>query len=270
MSGARYEEYEVADNGLPFVLHVELERTPYLCSREQNWHEDIELQLCVDGCGTVLLDGERYCFEKDDVAVINSNSLHYTGTDNRLCYTCLIVRAGFCRQMGIDYTALRFSPIARDSDLVRQINELVALYRAEDEPYRVARLTALLLALLISLVRDHAHLETSRPSGEKTPETVKAALRYIRENSDRRVSLDEIARFACVDKFALCRAFKKFTGYALGEYSNRYRCRQAVEYLSSGHTVAETAALCGFDNLSFFTKTFKRYMGALPSQYKKS
>ena len=44
---------------------------------------------------------------------------------------------------------------------------------------------------------------------------------------------------------------------------------KAIDYLSDGFTVTETASLCGFENLSFFTKVFKRYTGNNPSYYKK-
>ncbi len=270
MIGTRYEEYSLADNGLPFVLHIDLQRSPYLRSGEQNWHEDIEIQLCTDGQGWVLLDGKRYPFTKGDVAVVNSNVLHYTGTDDDMQYTCLIVRAGFCRQMGIDYDALRFSPIVYDTQVVDLMTELVAVYRAANTFCRTARLNELTLRLIIHLIKHHAISGDPLHVPLSTRATVKQAVRFIRENTDRRLSLDEIARAVCSDKFSLCRVFKQFTGHTLVEYSNLCRCQRAADYLSDGHTVAEAATRCGFDNLSFFTKTFKRYMGALPSQYKKS
>ena len=50
------------------------------------------------------------------------------------------------------------------------------------------------------------------------------------------------------------------------ESLNEYRCMKAAEYISDGKSVSKAASPCGFDNNSFFTKTFKRYIGALPSK----
>lgn len=268
MIGTRYEEYSLADNGLPFVLHTDLRRSPYLRSKEQNWHEDIEIQLCTDGQGWVLLDGTRYPFSKGDVAVVNSNVLHYTGTDDSLQYTCLIVRAGFCRQMGISYDSLCFSPLVNDPQVVALMTELVAVYDEQHTPSRIARLNSLVLQLLIRLTERHAVCSETSSVSTRALGTVKQAVRFIRANADRRLLLDEIARAVCTDKFSLCRAFKQFTGCTVVEYCSLCRCQRAAEHLAQGCTVAQAAALCGYDNLSFFTKTFKRYMGELPSEYK--
>lgn len=52
-----------------------------------------------------------------------------------------------------------------------------------------------------------------------------------------------------------------------GCFLNMTRCTHARDLLLSGGTcVAECALRCGFQHLSYFTKTYKRYMGELPSQ----
>ena len=98
-------------------------------------------------------------------------------------------------------------------------------------------------------------------------ETVKKVLLYIRENYRTRITLDSVAKHVLTDKYTLCKLFKKSTGQTIFENINAYRCMRAAEYIAHGTTVCEAASLCGFDNNSFFTKTFKKYMGVLPSKY---
>ena len=103
----------------------------------------------------------------------------------------------------------------------------------------------------------------------KNFETVKSVITYIREIYNKKITLDEISKAVLCDKYALCREFKRLTGQTIIENLNNYRCINAMRFLNEGYTVAKAAELCGFDNLSFFTKTFKKYIGKLPSEYKK-
>ena len=98
--------------------------------------------------------------------------------------------------------------------------------------------------------------------------TVKAAIRFMRENYARKLSLQEIASAVLTDQYALCRSFKQYTGQTIVEYLGRYRCSRAIDCLQNGKAVSETAFLCGFASPSFFIKTFKKYTGHNPSFYK--
>lgn len=268
MIGARHEEYGHSDDKLPFVLYPNLERTPFNCSREQNWHEDLEIQLCMEGKGNVLINGEKYAFLKNDIAVIESNVIHYTGTDAHLTYTCLIIEAGFCRQVGIDYDVLEFTSVFKSSRISALLAELTDTYTDPECPLRVAKLYGVLLRLLVELVENHSTAKSRLPMKRKSFENVKGTVRYIRDNYGERITLDKIARAVRSDKFALCRDFKKLTGQTILEYINHYRCQVAADYIREGNTVTEAAMLCGFRNLSYFTRTFQKYMGVLPSTYK--
>ena len=269
MLGTRHEEYSHSQDGLPFRLHPNLERTPHLLSDEQNWHDDLEIQLCVDGDGEVLLNGKAYPFSRGDVAVVNSNVIHYTGTNGHLTYTCLIVSTEFCRSVGIDCQTVTFSPLVKSDCLARLMSELTAIYLDSAMPLRVARLHEKLLELLIELATHHAAQRVLPPIRDRAMKTVKNAIKYIREGYGTKLTLDLVARAVYTDKYTLCRNFKRLTGQTVVEYINRYRCQKAAEHMAGGLTVAEAARLCGFENLSFFSKTFKRYMGTLPSSCKK-
>lgn len=269
MLGTRHEEYGQED-ALPFILHPHLFRTPLLLSGEQNWHEDMEIQLCLDGEGEVTVAGQHYPFHPGDVVAIGADALHYTGTDNRLTYACLIVRASFCRQMGIPYRRTFSLPVMHSPSLRDAFMHVLAEERRADAPMRVARLSAAVLSLLCLLFEESAEASENTEEETSVHKKVKSAIEYVKEHYGERITLDEISRRLHTDKYALCRDFKRMTGDTLFGYLNRYRCHRAAEHILSGETVGEAARACGFDNLSFFSKTYKRYMGTLPSGVKKA
>lgn len=47
---------------------------------------------------------------------------------------------------------------------------------------------------------------------------------------------------------------------------NAVRCRNANTFILSGLSISEAAYRCGFENMSYFSKTFKKYVGELPSK----
>ena len=268
MIATRYDGYKHSDNMLPFVLNTDLERTPLKYSREKNWHEDLELQFCEGGSGWVLLNGEKKSFEVGDVIVVNPNVIHYTGTDERLVYSCLIIDPDLLKQVGINYDELTFTELLREPSLNQAFKELKEIYLQKSYPFKITLLYSVLLKILVEL-SSHCERNTVTATQGKAFENVKATIRYIRENYASKISLDDLSRALRADKYTLCRDFKRIAGQTIVEYTNRYRTQKAADFISDGYTVAEAARACGFENLSFFTKTFKKNIGVLPSSYKK-
>lgn len=268
MLGTRHEEYGYLTDGLPFVLNTDLKRTKYNNSAENNWHDALEIQLCTSGNGTVLLDGNEFPFGENDIVAVNANVIHYTGTDTALTYSCIIISSDFCKRVGLDLSVIAFSPFIQSKRIAELFHKLIDTYGSLHEPYRIAKLNQILLTLLIELAENH---RIPHPSVCKDTdlEKVKSTILYIRTNYNRKITLNDITRAVLCDKYALCRSFKRMTGQTITQNINHYRCIKAIEYLNADYTVAQAARLCGFENLSFFTKTFKKYTGRLPSSYKK-
>ena len=132
----------------------------------------------------------------------------------------------------------------------------------------LATLNCLLLKLLIEAVDGYSAPRKRETVEKRDLITVKKVLLYIRENYSQKITLDGIAAYALVDKYTLCKIFKKITDQTLFDNINSYRCMKAAEYISEGKSVSEALLLCGFENNSYFTKTFKKYTGALPSEYR--
>lgn len=268
MIGVRYEKYGTFENNCPFSLAMDLVRTKYHCSKEQNWHKNIEIQLFTSGVGTVLLDGKAYDVLEGDILVVNSDAMHYTYTESSITYTCLIVSTDWCDAMGISYDSLDFSPVIKSSALVEKLQLLVQTYSAPDVSLRTAKLNELFLQIMIELVECHAQPLHMPPPKSKNFAAVKKAVAYIKENYERKITLDALSKEVFYDKYALCKAFKKYTGQTIVENLNQYRILKAKELLQRGYCVSEAAFLCGFENLSFFTRTFKKYTGHTPSFFR--
>ena len=176
---------------------------------------------------------------------------------------------GVFRQIGIDFEGLSYTPIINDTTLQNYFCELISIYSTHNTNMRVAKVNQVLLKMLIYLTENYSAQKNSPPAENRHFEKVKETVTFIQQNYNRKITLDEISKVVLYDKFALCKIFKTLTGQTITENLNRYRSLRAIDLLSEGYTISETAFMCGFNNLSFFTKTFKKYVGKNPSNYKK-
>lgn len=268
MLGTRYEEYSHYYNNLPFRLTPDIEITSSSYSHEANWHENLELQLCTAGQGSVMLDEKNIPFCKNDIILINSNVIHHTNTTGIIRYTCLIIDTQFCKSIGIDPITLQFCTKYTSISFFNSFKALIATYKNTADVCRIAKLTEILIKMLIELRENYTLSENVCTVKNRSFDAVKCTIKFIRTNYERKISLDEVAKNAFMDKYTLSREFKKLTGQTIVQYINSYRCKKAAEYIVSGCSISESARLCGFTNMSFFTKTFKLCMGKMPSKYK--
>ena len=264
----RHDEYRQRETGIPFHFNPRVERTDLLRSAESNWHEDIELQLCLEGEGYIMLDSERFPFCAGDIVAIGSNVIHYTGTDSRIVYDCLITDAAFCRESGLEPAALRFGGCFKSEEVQTIWKALRKTYETMDDPCRIAKLRLECLRLFILLKEKHTVVTPFVPTQNSTLDLAKRAIVYIREHAAEPLTLERIAASLLVDKYTLARLFKRATGESVFDYVIGFRCKQAQALIADGMRVSEAAYRAGFSNMSYFTKTFKKRTGKLPSEFK--
>ena len=94
---------------------------------------------------------------------------------------------------------------------------------------------------------------------------------YIREHSEQKFSLNEIAGALYVNGNYLSRVFKRETGHTLLWYHNAVRCEKAKHLLSeSDLPVSEVGAAVGFVSSAHFTHLFKKMTGIAPSAWREN
>lgn len=94
---------------------------------------------------------------------------------------------------------------------------------------------------------------------------------YIEQNFSGSITLDTLARLANMSVTNFRREWKRIMKSTPLEYRDVLRFKKAKELLSGGFKpVVEIAAECGFCNPSYFVRSFKKYTGLTPCEYRQS
>ncbi|MCR5565903.1 MAG: AraC family transcriptional regulator [Clostridiales bacterium] len=92
---------------------------------------------------------------------------------------------------------------------------------------------------------------------------------YIREHSEQKFSLSEIAGALFVNSNYLARVFKHETGHTLLWYHNAVRCENAKKMLlETKLSVAEIGSAVGYISPAHFSHQFKKMTGVSPSDWR--
>jgi len=125
---------------------------------------------------------------------------------------------------------------------------------------------------LMAISKEVTELD-SRPVNERflgrDQERMNTIHRFIEGNYHRNISVNEMAAMVHLSTAAFCRYFKKTTRMTFTDFLNQYRVNQARKMLLHDKNVTEACFESGFENLSYFSRTFKRFSGENPSQLRK-
>src|SRR5499433_1395763 len=94
---------------------------------------------------------------------------------------------------------------------------------------------------------------------------------YLRENLDRQVKLEELAKVACFSEFHFHRIFGAVSGETLNNFTNRLRLEKAARLLRySDQSLTDIALDCGFSSSATFSRAFQSGYDTSPRQFRKS
>lgn len=109
-------------------------------------------------------------------------------------------------------------------------------------------------------------------SAQKTREEplVDSLIDYLQTNIAEDIDINSFADAKSVSIYYLCHLFKKKTGLTIYEYRNSCRFSQAKRMLiETNHKISDICSVCGFSDVSYFTKKFKESEKVTPSAYRK-
>ena len=138
---------------------------------------------------------------------------------------------------------------------------LVSLFTSAEGSYK-AQGSAILKQLLLKIIETVD--ENALPA-----RMVEALDNYIRENAGDDISNTEIGAIFGYHPFYISKVLKDRKGTTLRQYIIAYRLKLAKKLLDeSAKSVNEISEECGFNDPSYFTKTFKNAFGMTPKEYR--
>lgn len=97
----------------------------------------------------------------------------------------------------------------------------------------------------------------------------KEVCRYLNENLDRHITIEQLSTVFHVSPTQLKTCFKEEYGVSVYSYSRSQKMRAAARLLrESNCTVLEIAGRYGYSNGSKFAKAFRDVMGMTPKEYR--
>lgn len=164
----------------------------------------------------------------------------------------------------------RYSPgiLSRPERIEEDFRRLTAL-AGESGLEAAARISNHLSNLMTLLLSCCLKPETDGGMGLSRREDVSNAAAYIRENFQRPLTLDLLARQARLSKYHFVRLFKKHLGETPYEYLTGCRINRAKFLLrSTGDSLDEIAEAVGYMSKSNFIAQFKGQTGTTPAKYR--
>lgn len=222
-------------------------------------YEMPQIFLVNSGEGVLNIDGKTYILEKDDLFYIEKNVPHeYYGTTTSFS-TSYISFSG----LGFDgikkYYKLKSYGVYKNKNRGLFEASVRNLFEVFDTTYELSALCSLCFSLVVTFFDEACKKEFSH---------IELVHKYIEENYSKMITLDDILSVYPFSKAKLCREFKEKYDATIFEELTAIRLRNA-RYLIKNFphfSLNKIALSCGFNDVSYFCKMYKRMFKTTPKE----
>lgn len=241
-----------------------------------NYH--YELCFVLKGKATFYYDFETTELSPGKVLFLNKKTTHLSIEDKTMDCERIIINFNdrFLRKFSLNQhflkqifaTPLLDIPQNHKDDLDKLLTELV--YESDyPSSFSTHLVNGNVYKLLVTIYRivTNTHLEKILP----TNPIIETASKFICQNYNNAITLDDVANYCHVNKCYLSKLFKNIMGVNFINYVNSIRIQNAsIMLLDTGKSISEIADLCGFNSQNHFCEVFKKMKGVSARDFRKS
>ena len=237
-----------------------------------HYADTIELLLCENLCGEIVIENQRFALEGEQLFVIPPYTLHSNVVQpgGGTMYVFKICFQEMDRYFHVqNYLALKNLSLSQVEYLCPAYPAVKAIIQ------RLIERDGDLMACLPSIPELFWELSHHMNRRQNTASAytrfrssgLQEVIRWTNENYSRKVAIEEVAKMAGYSKSHFCSRFKADTGTTYMNYLNSVRVSHACLMLRNGDSVKTVCRSCGFENTSHFIQIFKRIQHMTPHQY---
>lgn len=238
----------------------------YLCTVATNHHQEKiarpegykahQLFIVSDGNGILKTDNKTFKLTKNDFFFIEKDFPHeYYGTDGFFT-TSFISFEGSGFEGIKKYYNLSEYGIYKDKNKDTFSSQIKNLY-TNVEKQELAVLCSETYSAVISFFEETC---------KKEYEEIELVYKFIISNYANQISLQDILSFYQHSKSKLCRSFKEKYKCTIFDFITKTRLEHANSLINNHHNLKlkEIVHGCGFNDISYFCKMYKKYYGHSP------
>lgn len=274
------EDKQRGTQDFPFEFyHVEEQHPQYVMP--YHWHIEYELIRILEGSFMAHLDEREFTAYPGDVIFIGNGVLH-AGRPDHCVYECIVFDintflnpGNICRklmQSMIEHSLLIHQHFPGENQCIHQtVWNIFDSFQAKRQGYQLSVIGGF-YCFFGMILEHHYYLAGTRqtPRNQKRILQLKKVLEFIDASYTTNLSLSEMAAVVTMSPKYFCKFFYEMTHQTPISYVNSYRIERACHLLiTSDYPVTEIAFNCGFNDTSYFIKTFKKYKGSSPRKYLK-
>ena len=249
-----------------------------------HWHDEFEIIYVRSGFLTVSISGESYIGKTGEAFVVSPGNLHLmgsqTGTVDYYTFLFPLKYISFRTDDMLDEKLLEplnsghlmICPRVKDTakELCEQLVDIYMAKKDESESKITTQVgTKIILLQFILEMWKKGFVIENDTSGRNTVE--KEMVSYIQQNFTGKISLREFGEQFHLSEKYISRYFKEHFHITLSQYVTYLRLEHAKQLLQDTDLpVTDVAMQSGYQNVSYFIRSFQKAYAVSPLKYRKN